>query len=107
MAPMRKVHALVGLAAALSGCVTYAFTPTTRQSAPAREAGCEFDLLSAAPRTPYVQLGFLEPTVQAHSAVEFYDAVRGEVCAAGGDAVLTEINGLGEYVRGTVIAYVE
>jgi hypothetical protein len=31
--------------------------------------------------------------------------VAAAVCRAGGDAVLAEVNGLGQYVRGTVIRY--
>jgi hypothetical protein len=36
---------------------------------------------------------------------DFKEAAGPFVCAAGGDGVLTEINGLGAYIRGTVIKF--
>jgi hypothetical protein len=39
------------------------------------------------------------------SVEEFRESVGPSVCANGGDAVVAEINGIGEYVRGTVIRF--
>jgi hypothetical protein len=33
------------------------------------------------------------------------DKVAADVCRAGGDAMITEVNGVGQYVRATVVKY--
>jgi hypothetical protein len=38
---------------------------------------------------------------------EFKNAVRADVCRVGGDVVLIETNGFGNYVRGTVLRKVQ
>jgi hypothetical protein len=90
------------------GCVgiTYSYTPTTQNIGMAKSSRCSFDLLTMRPSRAYLELGVLEPTDGAGaSATEFKEAVGDQVCRVGGDAVLTEVNGFGHYVRGTVIKY--
>jgi hypothetical protein len=100
---------LIGLAlvACLGvGCIGYNYTPTTRNAAAVKPPGCEFELLTTRPPRPYVELGVLERSMRvAGSASDFKESVRENVCNAGGDAVLTELNGLGGYIRGTVLKY--
>jgi hypothetical protein len=37
--------------------------------------------------------------------VQFKTAVAADVCRVGGDVVVTEVNGYGQYVRGTVLRH--
>lgn len=97
----------LSLVTLLVGC-GYRYTPTTQNAAAAKPANCMFDLLTTRPSRPFVELGVLEPQGsqgKQRTAAAFRDSVAADVCRVGGDAVLTEVNGLGDYVRGTVIKY--
>jgi hypothetical protein len=91
----------------VTGCVGvgYNYIPTTSQRAAARPAGCGIDILTARPDRPFVELGVLEFGIPTNSVAAFRTAVQPKVCAAGGDAVLAEVNGSGTYIRGTVLRY--
>lgn len=39
------------------------------------------------------------------TAEDFREKVTEQVCAAGGDAVITQINGYGCYIRGVVVRF--
>jgi hypothetical protein len=106
---MRRVVWSIALAA-LSGCVhaAYNFVPTTQHKAAARAPGCDFEILTARPDRRFVELGVLEwKNIATDSVEEFRGLVQSSVCATGGDAVLSEVNGAGRYVRGTVIKYTD
>jgi hypothetical protein len=98
----------LALAVALAGC-GYSYTQTTQNAAPAKPENCSFDVLTTRPERAYVELGVLEsqgsPGSGAANASIFRSRIGEQVCQVGGDAVLTEVNGLGNYVRGTVIKY--
>jgi hypothetical protein len=98
------------LALLFAGCVGYTYTATTQTAATAKPAGCAFDLLTTRPERAYAELGVVEHggtpnTGGATTAGAFKDMVANAVCRAGGDAVITEVNGMGIYVRGTVLKY--
>ena len=95
---------------AMAGCGgSYRYAQTTSVTAPAKPETCSFDVLSTRPDRPYDELGVLDfsgdQMAVAKSVTSFRDRVRPHVCGAGGDAVLAEVNGVGYYVRGTVIRY--
>ncbi|HVU51912.1 MAG TPA: hypothetical protein VHL80_14545 [Polyangia bacterium] len=100
----------VAATVALVGC-GYSYTQTTQNAAPPKPESCSFDVLTTRPERPYVELGVLEPQGSpgsgAANASDFRSRISDAVCHAGGDAVLTQVNGLGNYVRGTVIKYKE
>jgi len=115
---MTAMRLTVFVAALLvAGCIqlgSYRYTPTTRNVAAVRRPSCAFDLLTARPDQPFFELGVLErPTdpardesgLPARTAAQFRQVVAEQVCRVGGDAVLTEVNGFGSYIRGTVIKY--
>jgi len=114
-----RIRILIGLVLGSSlGCTAHSeFTPSTGAKLQPRPDACAFDVLTTQPNRPFDTLGShdVAPAV-AHgggstgrpsSASEFKTVVGPSVCKAGGDAVLAEVNGLGEYVRGTVIRYRE
>lgn len=92
--------------AGLSGCTNLVFTKTTTVAAPAREATCTFEIFTTRPDRAFDELGIIDVTdFRPETAAEFRNVAQSKVCAAGGDAVLAEVNGYGLYVRGTVIRY--
>jgi hypothetical protein len=69
---------------------------------------CSFTVIAQLPTEAYEPLGVLAP--EDAEAVKLPDkeeafkaAIAGEVCAAGGDAVIAERNRQGRYVRATVV----
>jgi hypothetical protein len=58
------------------------------------------------PHDGYEEIGLLtssEGTAFAENPEEFKRAVQADVCRVGGDIVVTEVNGWGGYVRGTIL----
>jgi hypothetical protein len=76
-----------------------ATTPTAAKHAP-----CDFQVVTLPPSSGYEEIGTLSPSgFGAQTADDFKAGVHDDVCRIGGDLVVTEINGKGEYVRGTVL----
>jgi len=102
----------------LAGCAaTTQYTPTSSRTLAARPANCAFDILSMRPARPIEELGIIdfeggavaktgERAGVPGSASQLREKIGSQVCGAGGEAVLTEVNGLGQYVRATVVRYV-
>lgn len=99
-----------GLTACASG-PRYLFTSTTHEAAQPLPMTCSVELFSTRPERHFVELGVLEFNSSSqgavHTAGEFLTAVQVPTCQVGGNAILTEINGFGYYVRGTVIRWVD
>ena len=91
------------------GCVAGgAYTRTTDKAYPARPPGCTFKVFTSAPQEPYEEIGVVDhihrgDNVGASDIREFMGVMRPYVCRSGGDAVLAFVNGMGWYVKGTVI----
>jgi len=92
-----------------SACVHYSYSQTTRNLAPPKSVGCEFEVFTVAPGREYVELGILDvggdATAAPHSVEKFTEMIQASVCRAGGDAVIAQVNGVGAYVHGAVIQY--
>ncbi len=102
---MRQI-VIATLLMSTAGCA-YRFT-RTQPAEPPRPADCEVDFLSTLPSRPYVELGVFEP--DGDSAAElraFTLRVRPAACAAGADAVIAKVNGVGSYVQGVAIKYTD
>lgn len=76
---------------------------------------CDFVVATNQLDRPFQEVGVLDfsaPSLNAgisgrRSVSEFKEAIQPLVCEAGGDAVIAEVNGGGEYVRGTVVRWRE
>jgi hypothetical protein len=106
MTPIRVV-----LLALLVGCgggsgLKYTLTPTTPAPAsPAQPlaANCDFEVFKEAPQGEYDLLAEVKPVdFGATTSDEFKDAIRAEVCKAGGEMVVATINGANSYIKGVV-----
>jgi hypothetical protein len=93
-------------------CVPHAIYTPRVGSCPKRPADCTFEVISSRPARDYSVIGVIElesfhvrklPKDEA----AFRSVVAGEVCGAGGDAVVPGINGNGRYVLATVVKWVD
>jgi hypothetical protein len=112
-----KRSVVVALLSALAGCSAQPqYTQTSTKGAAARPKDCQFDVLTMRPAGAIEQLGIIDFQGGAVSstgrrnglpdtAADLREKVAPDVCRAGGDAVIAEVNGLGQYLRATVIKY--
>jgi len=90
------------------------YTPTSTQGEP-KFYNCPFAVLTTRPPRPFEELGIIDftgghffdgrRTGVPENANEFKSKAAQYVCHSGGDAVLADVNGMGQYIRGTVIRY--
>jgi hypothetical protein len=82
------------------------FTPSSATRFPARQAECDFVVLTALPDAPVVQVGIIDVDQGnwggIKSAADFKSLAAPQVCSSGGEIVVAEVNGFGQYVRGSV-----
>jgi hypothetical protein len=106
-----RTLALVPLLAVVAGCASpYVYGSLGEAVAQPRSSGCEVSLLFSIPARAYDPLGVLAPLdIESkkllHDESRFRSAVRAQICAAGGDAVIVERDSEGRYVRATVIKH--
>ena len=93
----------------LGGCtaVGYRYNPRT-PSVDSNPEECSIHIVDSWPYAGYEEVGYLEvESFRGKRAAtdygEFYRAVRADVCKAGGEVVLPQINSAGEYIRGIVL----
>lgn len=71
--------------------------------APARVEACSVKVLTMVQPDEYEELGFFEKIEGTSSTADFLDYARAQICAAGGDAIATQLNGYGYIVRALVL----
>lgn len=94
------------IAACLSGCGRAEFHSNGARF-PAKEEDCALRVFGALPGAGWVEIGTI--SIQAprdHDPEMFVYRVRAELCEAGADAVVTQINGDGVIARGVVLKFV-
>ncbi len=98
-------HALIMAALLASGCSKYTFSPRTGLHYPPKPDDCNYHLVSAWDEPGYEEIGVVEVDHgrPATSYNKFWHDIRTEVCRAGGEVVIAQINGVGWYVRGIVL----
>jgi hypothetical protein len=96
----------------LCACVPHAIYTPRVGSCPKRAADCTFEVISSRPARDYAVIGVIElESFQVRNLPKdeaaFRSVVAGEVCGAGGDAVVPGINANGRYVLATVVKWVD
>jgi hypothetical protein len=93
------------------------FTPNSSTRADAKPSDCKFDVLTLPPAQPVDELGIIDFEGGAtnfdtgrrlgvsDTAARLRQAVAFDVSRVGGDAVLGQVNGVGQYIRATVLRY--
>ncbi len=98
--------ALLIVAFAVGGCFTASFplTVSTNKPLAPKPPGCEFLVVGSMPQGNFEEVATVRSTGKGCSdPQEFRMAVREDVCRVGGDVVVTEANGYGNFVRGIVL----
>jgi hypothetical protein len=90
-----------------AGCshVHYQLEMSSPTPVAAKTGRCEFRVVNLPPAGDYEEIATLTPPYSYGdiTAEAFKANVHDEVCRIGGDVVVTEVNGQGIYVRGTVL----
>ena len=102
------------VASAYLACVSSTLYKSATVHAPAREPGCAFDVVGSHPGPGFVEVGQVAVEGPADQVVHAYrdpqafaNEVRAGVCAAGGDVLMTEVNGAGAIVHAIVFHRVD
>ena len=105
---------LVLIATAYLACAQPVLHKTATATFPAREPNCVFDVVGSHPGPGYLEVAQIAiegdrsfGAGQYRNPQEFADVVHARVCAIGGDALVTEVNGFGIIVRGIVFHRVD
>lgn len=92
----------------LAACGSTTFSPTG-PAYPPKPADCRFDVLTLMPAEGVTEIGTvdIEPGqggVNTHSRLDsFKREIAPHVCQAGGDVAVAQANGLGWYIKATVL----
>jgi hypothetical protein len=95
---------------ALVGCgPMYKFVRNSEGAPEPRPADCDFRVTGSLDAAGYAEVGILQygGGQITNDLAKFKMDVRPSVCAAGGDLVVTEVNGYGHIVRGIVFKKVD
>lgn len=83
---------------------TYKLSTTQQVATTPKPANCDFRVVNLPPSGDFDEIATLDFVYDpAHDPEDFKRSVRDKVCSVGGDVVVSEINGNGLYVRGTVL----
>jgi hypothetical protein len=99
-------YACAGLLAFLVvGCASYRFSASGPLAGASKPPTCDFQIVNLPPGPGFQEIGTLNPDGDGLDIFpdKFKEHVRTDVCRVGGDLVVTEVNGKGQYVRGTVL----
>ena len=100
------VFGLAFVVSALCGCAEVVFHRAGSRRYTALPPDCRIRLVASPPESGYDEIGLLAidgPAGSFRDPDEFVRAARPQVCRAGGEIVVTQINGLGAIVRGVVL----
>jgi hypothetical protein len=102
---MRAIIVAVVAGGILAGCAQVFFHAAGSHRYPAKPENCHIRVVAAPPGSEFEEIGLLSVEGD-HSAFRnpdaFIEEAREVVCHAGGEVVLTQVNGIGAIVRGVV-----
>lgn len=105
-----RIFSLILLTATVSGCsIMPEFSKTGVGSFSARDVGCDFNVFTTNPTSEYEEVGLIEFKAGFMSRrSESLSVVRKQaapiVCESGANGILLwEVNGYGQYLKGTLI----
>jgi len=89
---------------ALAGCFRNNEVTLTGPKLAPRAANCDFQIFTIAPEGSFAEIAVVDVSGNATASIdEFKSDVQPLVCEAGGDAALAHLNGLGQYVKATIL----
>jgi hypothetical protein len=109
-APLARIVTIIVLTVSAFGCAEPVLHKSGGTTFPARGQGCPLTVVASHPGTGYVEVGQI--TIEGDRSFgagtyrdpqAFADVVHDRICAAGGDTLITEVNGFGIIARGIVL----
>ncbi len=102
------VTVVCGCGVLLGACNPSSTLTSTGAAQAPREPNCDFPLLTVPPAQGFVEIGAIDFTqgIYGHmysEVTELKQAIRADVCKAGGDAAFALANGTGDYIKVTVL----
>ena len=108
--PLARAVAIVVLGVAVFSCADPVLHKSGGTTFPPLKRGCALTVLAAHPGPEYIEVaqitiedGVFFGAKKYRDPQEFADAVHDRICAAGGDTLITAVNGYGTIVRGVVL----
>jgi hypothetical protein len=85
--------------------LTSTATPGSAKPGAAKPADCDFQLVNLPPQKDFEEIGMVTHIAgnRESNPKIFKESIRQDVCSVGGEIVLTQVNDLGEFVRGTIV----
>jgi hypothetical protein len=99
---------VLSLCALFTACGSIQMT-LTGPAQPAKRPGCEFQIYTMAPASPFVEIGAIDITIGVNGENRYPDipalkeGIQPLVCQAGGDAAIAYANGFGVYMKATIV----
>jgi hypothetical protein len=98
-----------------AGCssipTSYPYSHTSDRTYTVKSDDCKFKVLSALPSGTYEEIGVFNivwgDTTRPSSPNELKAMIGKDLCSAGGDFVVGDVNGYGVYVRATLFKYTD
>ncbi len=102
--PMLFAGSISVASLAVVGCVSYSVVPAPGKTpTPKAMDSCSFEVAAREPAGEFDEIGTVTVTSATSSPEKFQSAIKEDVCRLGGDAVVTQVNGLGQIIRGVVL----
>lgn len=90
----------------MAGCsVAFLMTVTATKPLQPKPANCDFEIVGVPPASGYEEIATLSQSGGATTSdpSTFKEKIRADVCRVGGDLVVYRINGLGDFLGGSVM----
>jgi membrane-associated protease RseP (regulator of RpoE activity) len=100
-----SVGALLWTSSCGASAARYELLVSMQKPPAAKPVDCDFRLVNLPPKGDFVEVGMLTHVAGSRQSdpKPFKESIRKDVCGAGGDIVLTQVNNEGEFVRGTIL----
>ena len=112
MSAMMKHSVLFASLLVLSACGSTKLTPVG-EAQPPRSPDCDFDIFTSTPQLAYTEIGTIDVNFGAYGhntfrdLADFKEEIRPQVCESGGDGAIALANGLGFWIKATVIQFTD
>lgn len=114
---MIKTFPVILILFSLASCSTtpkMSYSQASKKQYASKTKGCDFNFRSTMPKESFEEIGTinLAPSMYGNGIPllpsdpdEMKLLIQDRVCSVGGDAVVTDINGHGQFVRATIIKF--
>ena len=105
---MKKILVLTVLFFGLTGCVSLPYSHTSDNTFASKSKNCKFRIKGSVPSPyEYEEIGTINGCSGTNNISDYQKKIQENVCKAGGDLVVGDVNGYGVYCRGTVFVKIK